>query len=504
MKRLKSILSNEVRLLILIFIVAILIRFLYFPNNIHFAFDQARDAYFAQNILKGDLRIIGPPSAAAESLFPGPLSLYLYSIVLFIKNSPISLSAFFRIYNALGVFLVYLIAKNILGKKTATVTSLLYAFSYEQTQYSLFMSHQPLAVIPVLLFYLGLTHVIFRKDTRGIIISILGLGLAIQFHYVYLLYLLILALLLIFRKAFSKISIKYYIYALLFFFVTISSYIVAEIKFGGRFISTLMHTSARSTVYLTESLYVVRRFLHDTFFGNYSFTFILSIALTIALIYFLTQKRHRLVIVFLSIWFIGGLLPYLFSGTSSYYYSAGVNVSILIFITLIITTLLQKYRYIALLIFLVVVINNLLLISRVNISGLNSDMVIQRGMLISEQIKVLDYIYITAGKNDFSVASLGVPLKINTTWSYLFEWYGYKTYGYLPIWSEKPPLGFPGNLSYKEKRSDLPLTQYIIIEPTIGINEGYIEKYFSEENYFSRIVEEKDFGSIAVQKRIKI
>ena len=93
---------------------------------------------------------------------------------------------------------------------------------------------------------------------------------------------------------------------------------------------------------------------------------------------------------------------------------------------------------------------------------------------------------------------------MNTTWSYLFEWYGYERYYYVPVWTGKPAQGFPGSMEYGEVRSNLPDTQFIIIEPTLGINEVDKDNFFREENYFTELLEEKYFGTIAVQKRKKI
>src|SRR3989344_3666606 len=172
--------SKTSKILLVIFLIAIFVRFYGYPKNVYFAFDQARDSYFALNILKGDLRLIGPPSAASDKLFPGPLSLYMYAgVYSLFDNDPAILSMFFRFYNALGVFLVFLIGQKLFNKKVGLLGSLFYAVSYEHSQYSLFMSHQPLAVIPVLLFYLGLATVIFKNNKKGVYWAALGLGVAI-------------------------------------------------------------------------------------------------------------------------------------------------------------------------------------------------------------------------------------------------------------------------------------------------------------------------------------
>ena len=104
----------------------------------------------------------------------------------------------------------------------------------------------------------------------------------------------------------------------------------------------------------------------------------------------------------------------------------------------------------------------------------------------------------------FAVKGVTMPFYINTTWSYLFEWYGKENYDYLPIWSVKPAEGFPGNLVYESSRSRLPSTQFVIIEPLNGIRDVDKTKFFAEESYFTKIVEEKEFGTITIQKREKI
>jgi len=71
-------------LIIFVFIIALAVRFSYFPKNVYFSYDQARDFFFASDILNGDIRLIGPPSAASDKLFPGPLFLYIYAFIQFL------------------------------------------------------------------------------------------------------------------------------------------------------------------------------------------------------------------------------------------------------------------------------------------------------------------------------------------------------------------------------------------------------------------------------------
>src|SRR4030042_3964788 len=142
MRKFIDIINPNILLLLGIFILAIIVRFAYFPKNVYFSYDQARDFFFAGDILKGDIRLIGPPSAASEILFPGPLSLYIYSFIqyLFGKN-PEVYSIFFRLYNALGVIPVFLIGSSLFDKKVGFLSAGFYCIFFWRSQYSLFIRH---------------------------------------------------------------------------------------------------------------------------------------------------------------------------------------------------------------------------------------------------------------------------------------------------------------------------------------------------------------------------
>ncbi|MBI2268144.1 MAG: glycosyltransferase family 39 protein [Candidatus Blackburnbacteria bacterium] len=503
------------KLIFLIFFIGLIIRFLYFPQNIYFAYDQARDSFTSLEILKGDFKIVGPPSAASDKLFPGPLIFYVYAPLYWLGgNSPEIVAAFLRIFNALGIFLVFLIGSLMFNRYIGLITALFFAVSYEQSQYSLFISHQPLAVIPVLIFYLGLNLLFFKKDKRGLILTTLGWGTSIQFHYVYILLgvgLFLLALL--FRHKLPRINHKIIIISVFTFLTTVSTYILSEIKFDFRLTLELFSgfltkfTTSNTSgpdIYPSSIIFTTNRFLHDSFLANFSLTFIPGILLIVSASLLLFKKETRKKLAFLCIWLLGGLLPYFLSGTPSYYYSAAASVSLFLLAAYLIHKLYKRYSIVALTITIGIIVNNIYLISTINHKGPNSDIVIQPGMLLSSEKQALDYIYTNTKGEPFAVRSLTIPFNINTTWSYIFEWYGNKKYGKLPLWIGPVAKGYPGNIPVIDNRSSLPSTQFLIIEPTVGIRNQTIEKFFEEENYFTRIEEEKSFGTVTVQKRQKI
>ncbi|MBI4036382.1 hypothetical protein HY386_00700 [Candidatus Daviesbacteria bacterium] len=491
-------------LILIIFLLAVLSRFLYFPEDLYFAFDQARDGFKSLEVVNGDIKIIGPPSAASDKIFAGPLIYYIFGPIYFLgNNNPEVVSAFLRVWNSLGVFLVIGIGWILFNKWVGFLAGFFYAISYEASQYSLFLSHQPMASVTVLLFYLGLALFIFKKIQWGLTLSFLGLGLSIQFHFVYTLLMVVLILFFIIFKKHYQFSLKHIFYAVTIFLITSSTFILAEAKFQFRFLRTFFEGGGFK-FYPQAATYSMKRFLHDNILASDVLLWIVGLLLTGALIYFLKKKEVKFPIIFLMVWFLVGVSPYLLSGTNSYYYSAAANVSLLLFISYVIYYLLSTKILLALLILIAVSVNNLYLIINNNPKGVNREFIIQPGMLLTSEKLVLDYIYQKAQGRFFAVNGLTVPLGVNTTWSYLFEWYGQQKYGYLPVWGMEVALGFPGHLKVETKRSNLPDKRFTILEPTVGIRDVDIKKFFQEENFFSKVVEEKKFGTIAVQYRQRI
>lgn len=498
--------SLDIKLL-LIFILALVLRFLFFPNNVYFGYDQARDSYASLEILKGELKLIGPPSSFNENLFHGPLIYYIYAPIYYFSNlNPETVSFVFRVLNALGIFLVFGIGVALFNKNVGIIAALLFALSFEQTQYSLFLSHPSLAVLGVLLYYLGLSWLIFKRKSEGLILTFLGLGLAIQFHYVNLFLLLgLVSYLIIFREN-LLISKKIVVLSLSTFFLIISSFIISEIKFNFRGVKALFEILSGITNPSISNSHIIlsstfNRMIQDNFTS--STIPIFSMILGILFIKFIFQKSSRSPLIFLGIWFTNGLIAYILSKSTSYYYNPGTSVSLIIFFSFLISLLFKKNVYLESVIIILIACNNFVLIKSQNKLGPNQDFVIQPQMLTVYEKKVLDYCYQNAQNEAFAINALTSPLFISTTWSYLFEWYGKETYKYLPVWGGKIASGFYNGLPTDSSRSDLPDKQCLIIEPTNGISEHDKNNFLREEDYFSKVEDEKKIGNFTVQFRKK-
>ena len=125
-------------------------------------------------------------------------------------------------------------------------------------------------------------------------------------------------------------------------------------------------------------------------------------------------------------------------------------------------------------------------------------------MLTVKEKEVIDYIYQQSKEEPFAVSAITIPFNVKTTWDYLFNWYGLQKYGYLPIWGHEAAEGFYGTLPVETDRSKLPQKRFLIIEPIVGIRPQLVDQFIKEENYFSKVVEIKKFGTITVEYREKI
>lgn len=503
------------RLLVVIFILALLIRFLYFPNDIYFGFDQARDAFAATEILKGDIKLIGP-TTSFEGLNHGVLYYYLYAPFYLIGQADPSWAAsMLRIVNSLGVFLIFILSTSLFNIYVGIIAAFFYAVSFEQTQFALYFNHPSFAVISILLLFLGLSLLIFRRKDFGLIIALAGLGLSIQFEFI-LTYLIIpfTLVLLIFRKSIPAVSIKIKLLGMLTLFLTLLTFIVSEIKYGFRSFNFLFQflfgLSEKSfsnavTLYLFEMGQVIKFNLT----GNTDLKLFAALILVLSL-FLLLFSSIRKQIIFLSIWFFSGVVVYFVNRVAKidvdiiqYHPNVGLSLPLIIFVSYLIFMVGRRAGYLSVIIIILILAANFSLINKINPYGSMPEINSQSFMLLSDEKKVLDYLYQDANGREFAVKAISIPFYVNTTWSYLFQWYGRGKYGYLPIWNGVNALGYPGNLIVEDAQDKAPPLRYLIIEPLRGIPVHLINDYLREESYFTDIEKQVKIGEFQVQVRRK-
>lgn len=503
--------------ILIIFFLALYLRTMFLPQKaLTFGYDQARDAVVSQQILKGDLKVQGPP-ASTPGLYHGVFYYYLLAPAYYVGNgSPIVVAYWIAFLNSLTVFVVFYLT-YLLSKKnvlTAFLASLLFAVSFEATQYATWLSNPTIAVWTIPLMYLGLWMWITdsgrQRKILGPILAGVGLGFSIQaeiflaYHFIPLLIWTWFS-----RKNISKKQIVVFIVCL---FWSVSTMVVNEFKFGFQSISgfkSLMLSSGGNLAY-AKSLgdYLIlylnqigRIFAFNSYPGNIGYGGGILLGLIIYSILKPGKTGSEISpTLFLSTWLLSHLTVVTVGGTSTPFLMVGIGPAVSIILSFYIAKLFRNYKTISIIVVLLLVFANVSMIVRENKNG-STLFSIQKDMLLSKQLLVVDYTYEKAGGKPFSINTLTSPLWINIVWTYLYKWYGMPKYGYLPTFHGHDQIGILDSLA----KDDGEVKNYfLILEPMGGIPSQYLELTIGEENSVSKLLNEKTFGEIRVQERLKI
>ena len=492
---------------LLIFIFALIVRFIYLEDSVYFGYDEARDAYISQSIYKDfDIKLIGPP-ANYPGLNHGPLHWYVNGIFYLLGNgSPYFASVFYRILNASGVFLIYVVAKKLFDEKSATISSFLYAVSFEQSQYAIYMGNPSLAVLAVLVVFYGLTIFIKEKKYWGLYLTFAGWGIAFQLEFFLLYQVVIIALILLLNiKKVKNIAGKVWFVVALTVLLFSSTYILAEVKYGFSMIKSLLNLLSTGYNVMpdgTSRIELYFRMLSQLINYNVvnlpeTYSYILLSILTILLFIFYRKNRNTLIVL---LWIFSTAIIIPFGAYNAFYVNVGVGLGIIIGISYIISLLPERLNAFKYLFVVLIIISNLFLIFSRNKNSLIVEIKAQPGMKLSDEITLIDRIYEYAAGEQFTIRVTSMPYGIQTVWAYLFEYYGLEKYGNLPFWEGENVLGYSGHLPLTKVGTTC--KRVLIREPVRGIPEGLIKKDETEENYFSEIVKEESIGLFKVQYRI--
>lgn len=499
-------------LLVLVFILALAIRWAYLPQGaLTFGYDQARDAFLSGQIVSGHLKIQGPP-ASTPGLYHGVFYYYLLAPAYLIGHgNPIAAAYWLSFLNSLTVFLIFYLAYQLTKKRgLSLLASFIFAVSFEPSQYANWMSNPTIGIWTVPLIYIGLWAWINEKKKWGPVITALGLGLSIQgeiflaYHLVPVVLWLIVA-----GKRINRKSLLIFMVVLL---LSVSSMILSYLKFG---VSGLV-TGVTSLFLGKDAIVSVKGFgdfllLYLNQFGKiftnsvmpfnqgYAGAFGLLAVFWIARDW-LSQKKREVVSwqPFLLTYLFAHLTVVSLGGIATTFLTVGLAGAAIIVTSVVLAKLWESKRLIAVLIFSVIVASNFIKISSQNKNG-QTIFSVQKDLTLKNEEEAIDYTYQKAAGKPFSISTLTSPLKINVVWSYLYNWYGTKKYGYLPFWVGPDQVGQLGD-NLKAPPAGVRL-HFFIMEPTEGIPDLWVTYAKGDQDAVSTFVEQKTFGEIEVQER---
>ncbi len=495
-------------LLWIIFVLALIVRFYSFKESVYFGFDEARDAFISQAIYKqGDLKLIGPAANGITGLNHGVLHWYLIGLFYLLgQGNPFFVAVIYRFFNALALFPIFWITKRLFGSRPGYIASVIFAVSFEATQYSLYIGNPSLAVWSWILLFVGAVIILKSKNKFwGLPLMAVGMATGVQFE-LFLMTLLPLGILILglLRNEIKKINRKSWILATSLGVGIISPYILAEFKNGFRSIGIILKlASSPYNATSTEpkwATYVQRwlLMLHDNFSPvEPKILWIIGTILLCFMFYQAIKKsEYRLILL----WVFGGIIVTFMGSYNVYYINVGIGTGMIIALSTLIDKISRLNIFLGFLIIFLVIIGNVSRVINQNRDGLIEDIKTQQYMQLSDEIAVVKKMYSWADGKSFTVRVTSMPYKIQTVWAYLFDQFGLPVYGYLPYYETGNVLGFPGYLP--QPSNGTTCVRFLLKEPGGGIPRVLFDKDEAEENLFSSIDNSVQIGKFYLEKRI--
>lgn len=477
-------------------------------TDITFGYDQARDAIIASNIWKGDLKILGPNSDI-HGLHHGALYWYLISPFYVLFGGSVEAVKFFLIIGSLFLIpITYVLSKKIFGSTLIALSSaFLVTVSYEAISYSRWLSNPSLAMVTIALSFLFLWMYVKENYKWGLLLTAFFWGISIQFQ-IFLLYQA--ALFLIILIVFKKIKLIDILLAGIVFIVTISPLIMAEVKFdfgGSKGILGFFTGYAESrgqTVGEMASRALTKLFLvpYYNILSSTGFSHLfVFVFLAAGVFYSIILKDKR--VFFLLLWFISPVLLFFVGSTNIYFVFIGCVVPLSILTSYFISKLfIQHKAYLAWVIILGCIFASNVYLLFENTGKGEALFSVQKDMVYSTETEILDWVYKEAEYKPFRINTVTNPLFVNTTWSFLFDTYGKKSYGYLPFYWGYPQDGrFGEEIQYSTDFNNSDTYLFLIIEPSGGIPDFFVKGILEFEDTRSQVILEEKFGEFTVQKR---
>lgn len=506
----KQIFKSHV-LLLLIFVLAFGVRSIYFNEGLTFGYDQARDMFQALEIwTKDPIKLLGPQSDA-PGLHHGSLYWYLISPFIFFSGGNIFMARLFLIFlNCVTIFFIFDLTKSLFNnRKLALLASFLFAMSFESSQYARWISNPSPAILTSTLSFWSLKQLLDGKKW-ALTTLLFSWGLSVQFQLFMLYQVVVFPLIWVAVKGFifPKVSLKSISIAIIALFISVSTFIAGEIIFKMQNTFALLkllqsHTLISSS--FTQTLFtffdrMVNVFYFNMWGVNLFLAGIITSIIFVKSLQKLQDNKNRKEFIFLIMWVVSPIVLHFFNGTNANYITLGSGVGAIILTSYFIFELLKNpsLKIWGILAIIIIVISNVNLILRINKTG-EALFSVQQKISLNDELKTINWVYNEAKGKPFYVNTITNPLFINTTWAYLFNWYGRSTYGYMPIWWGETQVNvFGSDIDFsKETETDL---HFLIIEPSVG-REDVTEAVRHLENSRSLLIGTKSIGNFIVEKR---
>lgn len=493
-------------LLVLILAIGCFLRVFRLGNDLFFSFEQGRDILKVESIVGGDLTLLGPRTNI-EGVFHGPFFYYLMvPFYLLFSGHPLGIMVPFILLSLGSIYLLYLTGSLYFNQKVGLLAALIGAVSYEAIVYCRWLSNPPAAFFFSLLLFYSLYRWLFGKARYFLLVILAFAGI---FHSeIAAAVFLVPALLICWISLRPKVKgRKLKILALLAFLLSFSSYLLFELRYNFLTVrSVLRFVSEKQNVY-RSSLFETLSVVLDRYIGEFSLTvfpisrlaamIVLGAILLLLLVRikksgFFSRKMLSEKILFLWLMSAPPLGLFVWGGLQLEYYLVAVVPGMIIATAFLIDWLVSRkkkfYSLAGVFLFVFSLAGNWY--AWQNWLPKSKDVfyyAAQPASRLSQEIKVVDYVYQDAGGQEFSYKAFSIPYNMEHAWEYLFSWYGPNEYDYLPAHTERAPGLFylilepGGDELYRRNWIEEVVADRKLLK-TAKFNEIIVESYLGEEN----------------------
>ncbi len=474
-------------MILIVLLLAFVLRTYRIGELLDFHYDQGRDALVIWDLInKGKLFLIGPTTGLA-GVFRGPFYYYLIAPFYFLgQGNPIYPSLFLALTTVLAIWLMYYLVSKFQDKQSGLIAILLASFSYYMIWASRWLSNPTPMLLLSMFLVLGMYIVLKSKQYGWYVIalvsgfSLFSFGSSGELFYIPA----ILIFLILNWK--NRPNAKTLIVSTVLFIFTFSPLIIFDIKHNGilrngmskNFIEEKSFTFPPKNIIKSRTKLYYESFSTKLFHYRGRSELILLSILLVLFIYLLPslyKNKFSKIVLLLLISPLIGLYFYQGNNNNFYeYYLTGYYMIYIMLSSLVLGKLWQK-KYLGklfVIIFLLILIRNNYEPLKFKLTS-NSDN--PNSITFINQLQAVDYLAHDSVGNKFNIDAY-VPPVISYSYDYLFKWKG---------------------VIQEENQVRLLYTLYEEDPP----HPERLKAWLDRQKGIGKVIEEKKFGAITVQKR---
>ena len=475
-------------------------------ENIIFFYDQARDAIISQNIIKKrDIKIQGPSASGTnDSIHHGVLYYYLIAPLYIASGGDPRIVVFIiSILTSTSLIPIYYLTKELSKSKlTAFTAIILTAISIDHVFASTWLSNPVISVVSIPWFFYLLWRFYNKSNLKLLpwIALLIGISNQSAIVTVYLFCSLLLILLIMKkRKKKFKLPIKTVSLSLVVYLTSVSTMILNQALLYKRGIFSLssLTTSGKSTNIFGNLLKVFNLIINKISINLLFEQKIISLLLFALAIFFVYKKWSKKASLFLFASILSPFILILLPIDGSIHSLIGLELLFIIPFSFLLVSFVKNKHLLMIPVLCLLAYNSFFI--RESIERKDNHLLTQPGMILKSEMQILYYTYDQARQNPFSISTLTNPYTYNTTWSYLYSWYGQKQYGYTPVFYGASQAGIEGDGLLKTTNNPLD-KHFSIIEPSLNLDQFFLDKFEREQNDKTELVD-LQLGDFKVSQR---